>query len=289
MNPRDINPRNTADVPAPETCPSPIPAETVGGSTQRALAEAVKLVAEANESRARQLHELEAIATWLQRGLVAEAARLKQLESDLLSRGAATGKTIPPASALASALEGGAEAQRERARAQAALEQLQAASARLEKARGEAASLEQENHRLRQEAERWQTQLWLAAVRGDAWRAWRERLVEHAAAEGPAAMLFARLHLAAALERAGRPLPLELVRDLGRSVYEAGVGDAEKLAQALTQAAAGRFEIRIVRVGDRIDNKFMKPSAGGLVEVRAVGGWAVRDQNGLWQFPAEVS
>ena len=195
-------------------------------------------------------------------------------------------------------------------RAQAALEQLQAASARLEKARGEAASLEQENHRLRQEAERWQTQLWLAAVRGDAWRAWRERLVEHAAAEGPAAMLFARLHLVIEIEmrvaeRVDEVADAEaaLARDeMGQqrvagdiegnaeeNVYEAGVGDAEKLAQALTQAAAGRFEIRIVRVGDRIDNKFMKPSAGGLVEVRAVGGWAVRDQNGLWQFPAEVS
>jgi hypothetical protein len=176
------------------------------------------LAAEANESRGRQLRDLEAIAAWLQRGLVAEAARLQQLEAD------------------------GSQAQ-----------------------------------------------LWPAALRGEAWRGWRGRLLARAATEGPAAILFARLHTLAALDLAGRPPPLELARDLGRSVYEAGVDEPEKLAHALTQAAAGRFEIRIVRAGDRIDNKFMKPSASGLAEVRTVAGWAVRDQNGLWQFPAEVS
>jgi hypothetical protein len=102
-------------------------------------------------------------------------------------------------------------------------------------------------------------------------------------------LLVARLHTAAALERSGRPLSMELVRDIGRCVYETYGAQAEKIAQALTQAARGQFDIKTVRAGDRVDNKFMKPSASGLVEVRTVLGWAVRDAKGSWQFLAEVS
>lgn len=91
MNPRDPNPKAKADAPAPGASP----AEAVDfcqAETQRALAEAVKLIAEANESRARQLRELEGIAAWLQRGLGAEAARLKEFDSGRLE--------APPPAAL---------------------------------------------------------------------------------------------------------------------------------------------------------------------------------------------
>jgi hypothetical protein len=211
-------------------------------------AEAVKLVAEANESRARQLRELEDILARLHQNLVAEAGRLKQLD-----------------------------------------DQLRAREARL----GESERLYQEGAELKRQAQTQilesQAQFWPAGVRAQSWGPWRERLIGRAAAEPPAAILLARLHTAAALERAGRPLPLELVRDLGDSVYEASPEDAEKLAQALTQAAGGRFDVKAVRVGDRIDKRFMQPAAAGLVEVRAVSGWAIRDAAGKWQFLAGVS
>jgi DNA polymerase III psi subunit len=214
----------------------------------RLNAEAVKLVAEANESRARQLRELEDILARLQQNLVAEAGRLKQLEDQLRARQA----SLSESEALC---REGAELKRQ---AQTQVLELQA-------------------------------QFWPAGVRAESWRPWRERLIGRALAEPLAAILLARLHTAAALESSGRPLPLEVVRDLGDSVYEASPEDAEKLAQALTQAAGGRFEIKAVRVGDRIDKRFMQPSAGGLVEVRAVSGWAIRDATGKWQFLADVS
>ena len=213
----------------------------------RLTAEAVKLVAEANESRARQLRELEDILARLQQNLVAEAARLRQLGDELRAR-----------------------------------------EARLIQSEG----LCQESAELQRQAERraveLQAQFWPAGLRAEPWRAWRERLIGRTAAEPPAAILLARLHTVAAMEAAGRPVPLELLRDLGESVYEASPDDAEKLAQALTQAGGGRFDIKAVRVGDRVDKRFMRPSAGGLVEVRAVSGWAIRDNAGKWQFLAEV-
>jgi DNA repair exonuclease SbcCD ATPase subunit len=285
-------------------------------------------VAEANESRARQLRELEEITARLHGNLVAEAERLRLLDAELRQREAKVqeveglyrqaselqrqaeaqaGETKRAAAELASR-QGAAEkaeqrareaqqqseesilrAKRELAKTQAALEQLQAETTRVEAARSQAAAAQQEAQRLREETEKLQAQLWPAAVRGEAWRPWRERMVRRAAAEPPVAILLARLHTAAAFESCARPLALELVRDLGRAVYESCDDDAEKLAQALAQAAGGRFEIRTVRPGDRIDNKFMRPAASGLAEVRAVAGWAVRDANGLWQFPAEVS
>jgi hypothetical protein len=143
--------------------------------------------------------------------------------------------------------------------------------------------------RVRDESERLQAQLWPAAFRAEPWRAWRGQVLSRAATEGPTSLLLARLHCAAALEQSGRPLTMELLRDIGRSVHETFSGEAQKIAQALTQAAGGQFEIRTVRPGDRVDNKFMKPSAGGMVEVRAVSGWAVRDAKGAWQFLADVS
>ena len=79
MNPRDLNMRSK---PEPEPAPAAEWADCAQVQTQRALAEAVKLVAEANESRGRQLRDLEHIAAWLQRGLVAEAARLKGVASE---------------------------------------------------------------------------------------------------------------------------------------------------------------------------------------------------------------
>ena len=216
--------------------------------TNRLNAAAVKLVAEANESRARQLKELEDILARLQQNLVAEASRLKQLEDELRAR-----------------------------------------QARLAESEG----LCQESAELKRQAEKriqeFQAQFWPAAVRAESWRPWRERLVGRCAAEPLAAILLARLHTIAALERAGRPVPLELLRDLGDSMYEASPEEAEKLAQALTQAAGGRFDLKTVRVGDRIDKRFMRPAGTGTVEVRAVSGWAIRDAAGKWQFLAEVS
>lgn len=193
-------PGKTASIPAPP----PLPGQADESQTNRRNAEAAKLLAEANESRARQLTELEAIAAWLQRDLVAEAGRLKQLDEKLRER------------------------------------EVQAREA------GE-------------ESEKLMTQIWPDAFRAESWRAWRETLIKRAVADGSAAILLARLHTAAALERSVRPLPLELVRDLGRSVYEALPDDAERIAMALTQTSGGRFEIRTVRAGDRLDNKFMNP------------------------------
>jgi hypothetical protein len=230
------------------TAPGPEAEDAAQSQTNRLNAEAVKLVAEANESRARQLRELEDILARLQQNLVAESGRLKLLEDQLRAREA---KLL------------------------------------------ESEALCQESAELKRQAQRQvlelQAQFWPTGVRPESWRPWRERLIGRALAEPPAAILLARLHTAAALESSDRPLPLELVRDLGDSMYETCPEDAEKLAQALTQAAGGRFEIKAVRVGDRIDKRFMQPSAGGLVEVRAVSGWAVRDAAGKWQFLADVS
>ena len=262
MNPCDKAPEPSG--PAPEA------GEAARSQTNRLNAEAIKLVAEANESRARQLGELEDILARLHQNVVAEAERLKQLEEQ-----------GNQAAALL--------AREQQARNQAALDQLRAEGDKVEAARTQALAARQESQRLREETEKIQAQFWPAGVRAQSWGPWRGGLIRRAAAEPVAAILLARLHTAAALESSGRPLPLELVRDLGHSVYEAGPEDAEKLAQALTQAAAGRFDIKTVRVGDRIDKRFMQPSAGGLAEVRAVSGWAIRDDAGKWQFLADVS
>ncbi|MGA2865603.1 MAG: hypothetical protein ABSF95_14115 [Verrucomicrobiota bacterium] len=321
-------PSSSASAPASSGGAAPAAAAAGQAQTDRLNAEAIKLVAEANESRARQLRELEEITACLQRNLVAEAARLKQLDEELRGREAkvreseglyqegaelkrqAETQALENRRALADAQARMAEAQKaeqrasqeqesnaaaalqaqnERAKSQAALEQLQAESARVETARAQALAAQQETQRLREETEQLQAQSWPAGLRAESWRSWRERVIRRAAAEPAAGILVARLHTAAALERAGRPLTLELVRDIGGSVYETAPEDAEKIAQALAQAAGGRFEIKTVRVGDRIDKRFMQPSAAGLVEVRAVSSWAIRDASGKWQFLAEVS
>ena len=243
--------RNSA--PAAETTTS------LEAKTNRLNAEAVKLVAEANESRVRQLRDLEALLASLQRNLSTEAERLKQLDQDLRTREAK------------------------------ALEQAQSDHNQAEAARARLLACQQELQRVREESERLQGQLWPTTFRGEPWCAWRAQVLSRAATDGPTSLLLGRLHSAAALEKSGRPLTMELLRDIGRSVYETFTGEAQTIAQALTQAAAGQFEIRTVRPGDRVDNKFMKPSAGGMVEVRAVSGWAVRDAKGAWQFLAEVS
>jgi hypothetical protein len=248
---QSAEPRNSA--PAAETTAS------LEAKTNRLNAEAVKLVAEANESRVRQLKDLEALLASLQRNLSTEAERLKQLEKDL------------------------------RAREAKALEQAQSEHNQAEAVRAQLLVCQQELQRAREESERLHGQLWPAAFRGEPWCAWRAQVLIRAASDGPTSLLLARLHSAAALEQSGRPLTMELLRDIGRSVHETFSGEAQKIAQALTQAAAGQFEIRTVRPGDRVDNKFMKPSVGGMVEVHSVSGWAVRDAKGAWQFLAEVS
>jgi hypothetical protein len=240
----------------PGTAPA-APADLSQAQANRLNAEAVKLVAEANESRVRQLKALEEIIASLQRNLAAEAERLKQSEQQLHSREAKLVEQIVV----------------ERQQAESARTQLRAA--------------QQEAERIREESDHFQARLWPAALRGEPWRPWRVQLLSRA--DAPAFLLLARLHTAAALENSGRQITMELLRDLGRSVYETCPDDAQKLAQALNQAAAGQFEIRTVRPGDRIDNKLMKPSAPGLVEVRSVSGWSVRDAKGQWQFLAEVS
>lgn len=87
MNPWEKTPRSEPD-PAPVPA-VPVPTEPAGATpaqTTRLNAEAVKLVAEANESRARQLRELEEITARLHRNLVAEAERLQVLDQDLRKR-----------------------------------------------------------------------------------------------------------------------------------------------------------------------------------------------------------
>ncbi len=332
MNPWDKTPTPAGPSGSPTTCvptsPAPEPEDAAHSQTNRLNAEAVKLVAEANESRARQLRELEDIVARLHQNLIAEAERLKQQDDQLRAREArlreseglcqesaelkrqAQAQVLEGRRTLADAAARKDEAQKAeqrlreeqqrnqaaalraqelQAKNQAALEQLQAEGAKVEAARAQALAACQETQRLRDETEKLQAQFWPAGVRAESWSSWRERLLRRAAAEPVAAILLARLHTAAALESSDRPLPLELVRDLGDSVYETSPEDAEKLAQALTQAAGGRFDIKTVRVGDRIDKRFMQPSAGGLVEVRAVSGWAIRDAAGKWQFLAEVS
>jgi hypothetical protein len=252
--------RKTAPAPAAPAAPGgPQTTESMEAQTNRLNAEAVKLMAEANESRVRQLKDLETLLASLQHNLSAEAERLQQLEQAL------------------------------RAREAKALEQAQSEHDQAAAARAQLVACQQELHRVREDSEQLHGQLWPAAFRGEPWRAWRVQVLSRAATDGPASLLLARLHAAAALEQCGRPLTMELLRDIGRSVHETFSGEAQKIAQALTQAAGGQFEIRTVRPGDRVDNKFMKPSAGGMVEVRAVSGWAVRDAKGAWQFLAEVS
>jgi hypothetical protein len=276
----------------------------------------------------RLIAELERICEWLQRDPVIEAARLVQLDKELRERQAAVQRDEKlfhegvelkrQADAQAQENQRGlAEAQNRRAaaekaeqkareetktneqaaataraeqeRAKALLSESHAERVKAEAVRNDAVRTLQEAQRLRQEAELVQAQLLPTAFQSEPWRVWREEVIRRAATEGPVSLLVARLHTAAALERSGRPLPMELLRDIGRSVYETYSAQAEKIAQALRQAAQGQFDIKTVRVGDRVDNKFMKPSAGGLVEVRAVLSWAVRDAKDSWQFLAEVS
>jgi len=242
-------------------------ATTEASQTQanRLTGETLKLLAEANEVCARQLQELKRIGGWLQRDLTAETGRLAQLDKDLRER-----ETVVQ--------------QAEKLHREGVELKRQAETQAQENRR-----TLQEAQRLREEAEKVQAQLLPKALQGEPWRAWREEVIRRAATEGPVSLLVARLHTAAALERSNRPLTMELLRDIGRSVYETYSSQAEKIAQALTQTARGQFDLKTVRVGDRVDNKFMKPSASGLVEVRAVSGWAVRDAKGSWQFLAEVS
>jgi len=251
MNPWDKTPTppgaHASSTPPALTGPSPGAADAAQSETNRLNAEAVKLVAEANESRARQLRELEDLSARLHQSLTAEAARLKQQDDELRAR-----------------------------------------EAKLCEAEGRCQQSAQLHRQAETQVLEFQAQFWPAGLRAESWAPWRERLLRRAATEPAPAIFLARLHTATALERAERPVPLELVRDLGDSVYEACPEDADKLAQALTQAAGGRFEIKAVRAGDRIDKRFMQPSAAGLVEVRAVSGWAVRDAAGKWQFLADV-
>lgn len=283
--------------------------EEGSATTNRLNAETNRLLAEANECCARQLREQERIADWLQRSLIAEADRLRQLDQDLRAHQAkahesdkvhregldlkhqAEVQAQDTQRRLAEAqerLEAAEEAERHaeeaRRKSEAAIAEAQPELEKLKEARADREKAEA----ALEETRKLQARLWPAGLRGREWESWRDQLIARAAADTPAAILLARLHLAAALERSGRLLTLELVRDVGRSVYEASADQSEKIAQALTQAAGGQFAIKTVRVGDRVDNKFMKPSAAGVVEVRSVSGWAVRDGKGTWQFPAEV-
>lgn len=296
--------------------------------TNRLTAETLRLIAEANEFSARQLAEMKRIGEWLQRDLVAEAGRLAQLDTELQAREAAVPqaeKLYREAAELKrqadvqaqdnhrvlaeaqnrkaaaetaeqrarevikSSEEAGAKARTEQERAKALLSQSQADRQKAETVRNDAERTLQEAQRLREQAEKVQSQMLPKAFQDESWRAWREEIIRRAGAEGPVSLLLARMHAAAALEHSGRPIPMESLRELGRSVYEAYAGQAERIAQALTQSARGQFDIKTVRVGDRVDNKFMKPLASGLVEVRSVLGWAVRDARGNWQFLAEVN
>jgi DNA repair exonuclease SbcCD ATPase subunit len=250
---------------APQPGAADEPATTEAAQANRLTGETLKLLAEANEVCARQLQELKRIGGWLQRDLTAETGRLAQLDKDLRER-----ETVVQ--------------QAEKLHREGVELKRQAETQAQENRR-----TLQEAQRLREEAEKVQAQLLPKALQGEPWRAWREEVIRRAATEGPVSLLVARLHTAAALERSNRPLTMELLRDIGRSVYETYSSQAEKIAQALTQTARGQFDLKTVRVGDRVDNKFMKPSASGLVEVRAVSGWAVRDAKGSWQFLAEVS
>jgi hypothetical protein len=296
--------------------------------TNRLMAETLRLIAEANEFGARQLQELKRIGEWLQRDLTAEAGRLAQLDKELRERQAAVEqaeklyregvelkrqaeaqarenqRSLAEAQSRKAAAEkaeqkareeiksneqAAATARAEQERANTLLIESQAGREKAEAVRNEAATSLQAAKRLREEVEAVQGQLLPKAFQQETWRAWREEVIRRAATEGPVSLLLARLHAAAALERSGRPMPMELLREVGRSVYETYGPQAEKIAEALTQHSRGRFDIKTVRVGDRVDNKFMKPSASGLVEVRNVLGWAVRDAKGSWQFLAEVS
>jgi hypothetical protein len=332
MNPQD----KTSELPgtkrggAPLGSPPPTTQTTVELQlqTNHLNAETVRLVAEANDICLRQLQGLKRVADWLRRDLVAEAARLAQLECDLREREtkvqhadklyqetaqikrlaeaqalenqcmlaeaqarkvAAEAAESQAAQAAKSHEEAAACARDEQERAKSLLAESRADREKAEAVRNEAAGHLQQAQQLLEESEKLQSQLLPAAFQTEPWRSWREELIRRAAVEGTFSLLLARLHTAAALERSRRPITMELLRDIGRSVYETCAPQAEKIAQALGQAARGQFEIKTIRVGDRVDNKFMKPAAAGLVEVRAVSGWAVRDAKGNWQFLAEVA
>ena len=319
---------STAGAPAASALGDAPTTEACQTQTNRLTAETLRLIAEANEFGARQLQEMTRLGEWLQRDLTAEAGRLAQLDKELRERQAAVEqaeklhregvelkrqaeaqaqenqRSLAEAQSRAAAAETAEQkaqearksneqsattACAEQERAKALLLESQAGREKAEAVRNEAARSLQEAKRLREEIESVQGQLLPKAFQEESWRAWREEVIRRAATEGPASLLLARLHAAAALERSNRPMPMELLRELGRSVYETYGPQAEKIAEALTQNSRGKFDIKTVRVGDRVDNKFMKPSATGLVEVRNVLGWAVRDAKGSWQFLAEVS
>jgi flagellar biosynthesis GTPase FlhF len=319
---------SAAGAPAASVLGDAATTEACQTQTNRLTAETLRLIAEANEFGARQLQELKRIGEWLHRDLVGEAGRLAQLDKDLRerqtvvqrdeklyregvelklqaeaqaqenqrglaeaqSRKAAAEKAERRASEeIKSNEQAAATARAEQERAKALLLESQSEREKAEAVRNDAARSLQEAQQLHEETEKLQAQLLPKAFQGESWRAWREEVIRRAATEGPVSLLVARLHTAAALERSARPLTMELLRDIGRSVYETQGQQAEKIAPALAQNGRGQFDIKTVRVGDRVDNKFMKPSASGLVEVRNVLGWAVRDAKGSWQFLAEVS
>jgi hypothetical protein len=82
---------------------------------------------------------------------------------------------------------------------------------------------------------------------------------------------------------------MDSLRSLGRSVYEAYPQDAERIAQALNQTAASKFNIKTVQAGEDVDRLFMDPAPGTGRCVKAVLGWAIRDASNNWQYKAEVN
>ena len=82
---KSSEPRKSTPAPAAPAAPGAETTESMEAQTNRLNAEAVKLVAEANESRVRQLKDLEALLASFQRNLC-QAERLKQLDQDLRDR-----------------------------------------------------------------------------------------------------------------------------------------------------------------------------------------------------------
>jgi hypothetical protein len=224
----------------------------------RVHAETNKLIAEANESRTRQLISLEQIAVYLHRELDEKAKKIKEAAKHYeegeryfeegrilhekgveLNRKAeeqrkmnlemeaeleAKKKESENSKQLAEAAKKGAEeakraAQDEQERAKKLFEQDQMERQALEKAQKEASRGREETERIQEESRKLQAQLWPSGLKGEKWQDWRDDIVKRATSDNSIALLLGRLHIAAALEQANET-QLEVLRDISRQLYK---------------------------------------------------------------------
>jgi hypothetical protein len=134
-------------------------------------------------------------------------------------------------------------------------------------------------------------QLWPSCLVGGEWSAWREKIEGRSAGADVAGVLLARLHTLAAIERMGKDQPFDLLREIGRLVYECGEEECviAGLCEALNRIGSGRFRLKLVKVGDDVDRTMNRVGTSTTdLKVREVKSWVVMDRDGNVRCPAEI-